>query len=41
MKKKSKVNTIRLKRNLAWIIMTIKALLMQNFSLVALLVLDI
>ena len=38
---KIKVNINRLKWNLAWVIMAIKALLMQNFRLVALLVLEI
>ena len=38
---KIKVNITRLKWNFAWIILTIKAFLMQNLSVVALLVLEI
>ena len=38
---KIKVNVNQLKWNLAWVIMAIKAFLMQNLSLIALLVLEI
>ena len=38
---KIKVNINQLKWNLAWVIMAIKAFLMQNLSLIALLVLEI